>query len=132
MNLNALLATTLPIQIHVAAVILALAVGLLQIFVLKRGSRLHRITGWTWITAMAVGAISSFFIHSIQLVGGWSPVHILSVVTLVSLVWGMLELRRGNGRRHGIIMASLFVYALIGAGIFTLLPGRLMHTVVFG
>lgn len=35
-------------------------------------------------------------------------------------------------RRHGIVLSSLFLYALIGSGAFTLLPGRLMHTVLFG
>jgi uncharacterized membrane protein len=29
-------------------------------------------------------------------------------------------------------MISLYFFALIGAGIFTLLPGRIMHEVVFG
>ena len=29
-------------------------------------------------------------------------------------------------------MISLYVFALIGAGVFTLLPGRTTHTVVFG
>lgn len=29
-------------------------------------------------------------------------------------------------------MIKLYVFALIGAGIFTLLPGRIMHAVVFG
>ncbi len=44
----------------------------------------------------------------------------------------VLAARRGNIRRHGSAMASLFVGALVVAGAFTLLPGRIMHRVVFG
>lgn len=29
-------------------------------------------------------------------------------------------------------MIKLYLFALVGAGIFTLLPGRIMHTVAFG
>lgn len=131
MNLDALLAASLPIQIHVAAVLLALVIGVLQL-TLKRGTSLHRAMGWTWIIAMAATALSSFFIHQIRLVGMWSPIHILSVTTLLALVWAIHAARQGNMRRHGIIMSSLFFYAIIGAGVFTLLPGRLMHVVLFG
>ena len=131
MKIDALLAASLPIQVHVVAVLLAFVIGVLQLL-LKRGTPLHRAMGWTWVVAMVVTALSSFFIHSIRLVGLWSPIHILSVVTLVSLAWAIYSSRRGNVRRHGIIMASLFVFAVIGAGVFTLLPGRLMHVVLFG
>lgn len=131
MNLNALLATCLPIQVHVVAVMLALIIGLLQL-VLKRGTSSHRAMGWIWVVAMAVTAISSFFIHQIRLVGAWSPIHILSVVTLVYLVLAIQVARQGNMQRHGMIMEWLFLFALIGAGAFTLLPGRLMHVVLFG
>lgn len=131
MNLDALLAASLPIQIHVAAVLLALVIGVLQL-TLKRGTSLHRAMGWTWIIAMTATALSSFLIHQIRLVGMWSPIHILSVTTLLALVWAIHAARQGNMRRHGIIMSSLFFYAIIGAGVFTLLPGRLMHVVLFG
>lgn len=33
---------------------------------------------------------------------------------------------------HRLIMIMLFSGALVIAGLFTLLPGRIMHTVVFG
>lgn len=131
MNLNALLAASLPIRIHVAAVMLALVIGVFQL-ALKRGTALHRAMGWTWIGAMAVTALSSFFIHQIRLVGLWSPIHILSVTTLLALVLAIHAAKQGKMRRHGIIMSSLFFYAIIGAGVFTLLPGRVMHAVLFG
>jgi uncharacterized membrane protein len=40
--------------------------------------------------------------------------------------------RRHNVRRHRQAMLMLFTGALVIAGAFTLLPGRIMHAVVFG
>lgn len=131
MNPSPLFATSAAIQIHVYAALLALVIGLAQ-FALRRGSPWHRRFGWGWITLMVATAVSSFFIHEIRLVGLWSPIHLLSLYTLVMLVLAVRALRRGKPREHGTIMASLFVFALIGAGAFTLLPGRLMHVVIFG
>lgn len=81
---------------------------------------------------MAAVAASSFWIHRIRLVGPWSPIHLLSIFTLVVLplaVWRAHQHRIADHRRA---MIALFSGALVVAGLFTLLPGRIMHTVVFG
>ncbi|BES71485.1 DUF2306 domain-containing protein [Marinobacter nanhaiticus D15-8W] len=131
MTLQPLLQASPAIQVHVAAAMLALGLGVLQFF-LKRGSGPHRSVGWLWIMAMALVALSSFLIHQIKLVGAWSPIHLLSAAVLVWLWVSIRAARARNYRKHGMIMGSLFCFALIGAGAFTLLPGRLMHGVVFG
>jgi hypothetical protein len=62
----------------------------------------------------------------------WSPTHLLSIFTLVTLPLGVrMEHRHrvGDDRR---IMILIFSGALVIAGLFTLVPGRIMHTVVFG
>ena len=64
--------------------------------------------------------------------GPWSPIHILSVFTPVMLVVGVLAARGHRVRAHKITMISIFAGALILAGLFTLVPGRIMHTVWFG
>lgn len=131
MNLQPLLNSSPAIQLHVAAAILALGFGLLQL-AFKKGTRNHKVVGWLWITLMTAVALSSFFIHTIRLVGPWSPIHLLSVFTLVMLWRGIRAGQRGNVKKHSYTMASLFIFALIGAGSFTLLPGRIMHAVLFG
>lgn len=131
MDIERLTQAELVIQVHVWAALLAILVGLAQ-FLLPRGRRLHRMNGQLWVGLMAVTALSSFLIHRIQLVGLWSPVHLLSVYTLVILFLGIRALRQGKGKAHGAMMGSLFLFGLIGAGAFTLLPGRLMHGLVFG
>ena len=40
--------------------------------------------------------------------------------------------RRHNVRRHKITMISIFAGAPVVAGLFTLVPGRIMHSVIFG
>ena len=43
-----------------------------------------------------------------------------------------LAARRHRVRAHKITMISIFAGALMLAGLFTLVPGRIMHTVLFG
>lgn len=131
MTIEPLLRSGLDVQVHVAAALLAFALGCAQPLS-RKGSLGHRIVGYIWVALMVVVAVSSFFIHEIRLLGLWSPIHLLSLLTLFGL-WGALRsLRMGRYRRHGLIMMMLFVFALLGAGVFTLLPGRLMHVAVFG
>jgi uncharacterized membrane protein len=48
------------------------------------------------------------------------------------LVVAVVAARSHHVRAHKITMMSIFAGALIIAGLFTLVPGRLMHTVLFG
>jgi uncharacterized membrane protein len=131
MTLEPLLTASPAIQVHTAAALAALTLGTGQ-FALTRGSDAHRWLGWGWVTLMVITAASSFFIHEIRLVGPWSPIHLLSVYTLVMLGVAVHAARTHAMRRHRRTMISLFLFALIGAGAFTLLPGRIMHAVLFG
>ena len=60
------------------------------------------------------------------------PTHLLSVFTLIMLPLGLLRARRHEVEKHRWTMTGLFAGALVIAGAFTLLPGRIMHDVVFG
>ncbi|MES1952766.1 MULTISPECIES: DUF2306 domain-containing protein [unclassified Salinisphaera] len=131
MTATPLLTASLAIQLHVLAALLALGVAIAQ-FALPRGTPRHRGLGWVWIALMTSVALSSFFIHEIRLMGPWSPIHLLSILTLVTLVAGVRAIRSGNVRAHRRSMLSLFVFALIGTGAFTFMPGRIMYAVVFG
>ena len=76
--------------------------------------------------------VSGFFIHGLRLVGPFSPIHLLSAITLVSLWHAIRAARRGDIRRHRKTMVALFWMALILTGFFTFWPGRVMHQVVTG
>ena len=128
-----LAAAPTAIQIHVAAALTALAIGMVLLAGVK-GSRLHRTLGWTWVLAMGTTAISSFFIHQLNPGGpaGLSLIHLLSGWTVVGLPMAVHAARRHRVQAHRRAMTGMFVGGLIVAGLFTFLPGRLMWAVFFG
>ena len=131
MTLAPLLAAPAAIQLHAFAALAAFALGAVQLAAPK-GTIPHRLFGWIWAALMLVVVISSFFIHEIRLWGPWSPIHLLSVFTLIALPFAVWAARRHDVARHQRAMIGLFFGALVVAGAFTLLPGRIMHAVVFG
>ncbi|WP_101067452.1 DUF2306 domain-containing protein [Roseovarius salinarum] len=131
MTLDPLLNSTAAIQLHAFTALGALALTG-AIFAVPRGRRAHRILGWTWVIAMGVIAVSSFRIHTIGQFGPFSLIHGLSAVTLAGLAYGVYAARRRRVRDHRRTMLQLVWFALIGAGAFTLLPGRVMHAVLTG
>ena len=130
-TLSPLLNAAPVIQIHAFAAIAAFAVGAVQLSAPK-GTIRHRLIGWLWAVLMLTVAISSLFIHEIRLWGPWSPIHLLSILVLVILPLAVLYARRHQVSRHRTAMLMLFTGALVIAGVFTFLPGRIMHSVAFG
>jgi len=131
MSLAPLLQAEPVIQIHAFAAMSAFALGIIQ-FAAPKGTLPHRTIGWIWVTLMTVIAASSFFIHGIKLVGPFSPIHLLSIFTLVMLPLAVLRARRHDVKKHRGAMIASFVGALVIAGAFTFVPGRIMHAVAFG
>jgi uncharacterized membrane protein len=101
-------------------------------FAAPKGTLPHRTIGWLWVGLMAMVAISSFWIHQLRLVGPWSPIHLLSIFTLVVLPLAVWRARHHDVAGHRRIMIFTFTGALVLAGLFTIVPGRVMHAVVFG
>lgn len=131
MNLAPLLSTSQAIQVHAFAAMSAFALGIVQLAAPK-GTLPHRLLGGIWVAIMFVVAVSSFFVHELKLWGPWSPIHLLSIFTLVMLPLGVWRAHTHRVQAHRWTMISLFFGALVIAGIFTLVPGRVMHAVVFG
>lgn len=129
-HLGLLAAAPLQIQVHVAAVSTALAIGVALLLGLK-GTTVHRALGWIWVIAMATAAISSLFIHRSN-PGGYSFLHLFAGWTLIALPMGVFAARKHRVRLHGRTMTGLFVGGLLIAGAFAFLPGRLMWRMVFG
>jgi len=131
MSLTPLLDASAVIKVHAFAAMAAFALGLVQLAAPK-GTLPHRTIGWIWVALMALIAVSSFWIHQIRLLGPFSPIHLLSIFTLVMLPLAVLHAHRHNVGKHRQAMISIFVGALVIAGAFTFLPGRIMHAVAFG
>jgi uncharacterized membrane protein len=131
MTLAPLLDASLPIRVHAFVALAALAIGIGQ-FALVKGSPTHRAIGWLWLALMVLVAASSFFINEMRWFGPFGPIHFVSLYTLVVLPGAVLAARRHDLPAHRRAMTRLFAFALVGAGLFTLWPGRIMNAVVFG
>jgi uncharacterized membrane protein len=131
MTLDPLLGASPMIVAHTLAALAALALGAMQL-ALPKGTGLHRGLGMIWAALMLAVAGSSFWIHTMQVIGPFSPIHILSMIVLISAPLGLYYAQTGQIAAHRRTMQQLFAIALIGAGLFTLWPGRIMHQVIFG
>lgn len=131
MSLAPLLDAAPAIPVHAFAAMAAFVLGVVQ-FAAPKGTLPHRTVGWIWVLLMLAVAGSSFWIHQIRLWGPWSPIHLLSIFTLVTVPLGVWAAHHHRVIDHRRIMIGIFSGALVIAGLFTLLPGRIMHAVVFG
>ncbi|MEP0234310.1 DUF2306 domain-containing protein [Roseibium sp.] len=131
MTIDPLLEAGWLVASHAIAALAAFALGAVQL-ASPKGTLPHRTLGYVWVILMLWIAGSSFFIYEIRLWGPFSPIHILSLLTLYGLISGVLEARRKGIREHRKTMFLLYTGALLIAGFFAFMPGRTMHTVLFG
>jgi uncharacterized membrane protein len=131
MSLAPLLEAAPAIPVHAFAAMAAFVLGAVQ-FAAPKGTLPHRTIGWIWVILMLAVAGSSFWIHQIKLWGDWSPIHLLSILVLVSVPLAVWKAHHHEVTDHRRIMILVFSGALVVAGLFTLLPGRIMHAVIFG
>jgi uncharacterized membrane protein len=120
----------LVIRVHLFAALTALAIGTALMMRVK-GTGLHKLLGWTWVLAMGTTAVSSLFIRVID-PGHFSFIHLLSGWTIVGLPGAVYAIKRGKVGVHRRAMTGMFVGGLLLAGLFTLIPGRLLWTVFLG
>jgi len=131
MSLAPLLGAPFVVQLHAFAAMAAFVLGIVQ-FAAPKGTLPHRTMGYAWVGLMLLVAASSFAIHGMQQWRGFSVIHLLSVSVLVLLPLAVLAARRHRVATHRRAMIALFAGALVIAGAFTLLPGRIMHHVLVG
>lgn len=131
MALNPILDADPVIQLHIIAACIALAVGPLALYS-RRRDVIHKLFGYSWVLAMAVTALSSFWIHSFPVIGPFSPIHLLAVFALWSLYEGMRHVLAGRIAQHQHAMRGLYWHGLMVAGLFNFLPGRAINVMFFG
>ncbi|HSV36339.1 MAG TPA: DUF6622 family protein [Ramlibacter sp.] len=124
------------IAVHATAALLALVTGPVALWARRGGAhrpRLHRAFGYAWVTLMVVTAVSAFFIRGGNLpnIDGLGPVHLLIPMVFLGLFRAFQHLARGNIRGHRKLMLILYFSACVGAGVFTLLPGRLLGELIW-
>jgi len=131
MNFEPILTAPLAIQLHLATIVVAL-LATAVILPMTKGTRLHRITGWVWSVSMVATSIISFWISTIDVFWGFSPIHIFSLIVLFNVPYAIVSIRRGNVAAHKNAMMGVTIGALGVAGAFTFLPGRTMWEVFIG
>lgn len=124
------------IAVHATAATLAIATGPVALWARKgahQRPKLHRAFGYAWVTLMVVAAVSAIFIHGSGLpnLAGFTPIHLLVPVTLLGLFGAFYYLAIGKVALHRWIMQRLYFGACIVAGVFTLLPNRLIGHAVW-
>jgi uncharacterized membrane protein len=120
---EASMALPLPVTIHIISAFSALALGTALLSRRLKGDRLHRVAGWTWVVLMLSVAISSLWIPGFMKL---SWIHLFTLLTLVSLPLGVYRARTHDVKRHRGTMIGLFTGGLVVAGLFTLVPGRIL------
>jgi uncharacterized membrane protein len=117
------------IATHAAAAVTSLPLGAVQVLRRPRGDGPHRRLGRVWAGLMLYVAVTSFWIRDLRH-GSFSLLHVLSVITLVSVVAGVVAARRGNIARHRGNMLGAWLGSLgafVGA---VAVPDRLLPTLV--
>jgi uncharacterized membrane protein len=109
---------TVLIATHAFSALTSLLVGGWQLFFSAKGSPPHRLVGRVWVALMLYVSVTSFWIREIRH-GQFSLLHILSIATIVSVILGIFDARRGNLRSHVGNMRGSWI-GLCFAGVFAL------------
>lgn len=93
----------------------------------RKGRMAHRVGGWAWVGLMATAALTSLFMPSqFPNIGGFGPIHLLTLLVMVMLPLGVFMARSHRVEVHRQMMRRLYIGACLVAGAFTLLPGRIL------
>ncbi|NBQ28743.1 MAG: DUF2306 domain-containing protein [Rhodobacteraceae bacterium] len=117
---------TPTIALHAGAAIASILIGAVVLYRTK-GTPAHRLWGRVWVALMLTIVVSSLFIYRDH----YSWIHGLSFFTLAMLPRGVYLARKHHIKQHQMTMVSMYFGALVIAGIFTLLPSRLMGQAVW-
>ena len=128
MNLELLFNASPAIQIHVYAALLAFVTGAWVLW-RRKGNSSHKRWGKVWVVLMVITASTSFFINEIRLLGPFSPIHLISLWTMIALYLAIKQVRSGNIESHKRSMKATFIGAMGIAGALAFAPGRLMYDV---
>ncbi len=113
---------------HVTSAVISLFLGA-SVLYNPKGTPRHKLAGKIWVVMMLAASFSAFFIQSW---GRFSPIHIFSVWTPISLGLGIYHIRKGNVVSHQKCMKGAYIGLIIAGVLAFALPGRFLWRVVFG
>ncbi len=118
---------------HLLTAVAALGLGLVMLL-RRKGTRSHRLLGWTWVALMGSTALATVFIRDYRLPNlyGYTPIHLFTLLVAVMLPLGIWYVKHGRIAGHRKTMQRLYIGACVIAGLFTLLPGRFLGSLLWG
>ena len=121
----------IALAIHFATALLALLIGPVAIWARRAAPvrpQLHRLAGRLWVALIITTALSTLFIRTFDKpnLAGYSFLHLLVPVVIGTVAYSFHRLRRRDIVSHRRSMQWLYVLACIVAGLFTLLPNRMI------
>tara|TARA_B110000014_G_C20082250_1_gene565659 strand:- start:105 stop:509 length:405 start_codon:yes stop_codon:yes gene_type:complete len=131
------------IYVHAFFALAAVPVGL-NIFFKKKGTKQHRFIGRVWVSFLLIVSFTGLFITSPMTDTVFNPrfyswIHLLipfTVGNLIYSVWSIRQFKKTKLEKHKNAhirsMVGVYFGALIVAGAFTLMPGRMFHEIIFG
>jgi len=118
---------------HMATVLPAFMLGT-YLMLNRKGTHLHKRLGKVYLCLMMITAVATLFMSAQvgpTFLGHFGFIHLLSLTVIYTVPAAWLAARNGNIQKHKINMISLYVFGLIVAGSFALMPGRLLHRWLF-
>jgi len=116
MTFEPLINAPFAIQFHVATVLPAAVLGAI-LLARPKGTPAHRLLGKIWLVLMVMTSFSTFFIHGINMIGGFSPIHLLSVYVILGSVRAIQTARQHNIRAHRAHVAGMYFGGIVVAGL---------------
>ena len=120
--------------LHLGSLVPAFVIGS-YLLLNRKGTPVHRLLGKIYMELMLFTAIITLFMEALvgpKFLNHFGFLHLLSLFVLYTVPTAYRAIRVGNIKLHKRKMVGLYVGALLVAGAFTLSPGRLIHTWLFG
>jgi uncharacterized membrane protein len=120
--------------LHLGSLVPAFVIGS-YLLLNRKGTPAHRLLGKIYMGLMLFTAIITLFMEALvgpKFLNHFGFLHLLSLFVLYTVPTAYRAIRVGNIKLHKRKMVGLYVGALLVAGAFTLSPGRLIHTWLFG
>jgi uncharacterized membrane protein len=125
--------TTL-MYLHLATILPAFVLGTVS-FILKKGTNTHKIIGRIYMLLMLFTAIITLFMPAFvgsRFLNHFGWIHLFSFLTIYTVPTAYIAIKKGEVKRHKFKMIGLYIGAILIAGTFTFMPGRYMHSLLFG
>jgi uncharacterized membrane protein len=129
-----LLAAPAPVQLHAAAGVLALVLGVARL-AWAQEERTERSLGWGFLGFLMLSAVSALFLsppHGALSLFGLTPHHGFAILALAGSCAAVVAARQGRRLGRQRIVTATFVGVFLMAGLFEMAPGRMLHTVLAG